>query len=391
MALKLPNIGKLLRTAAKLAVVLAIAALVIYKVYFAPVTVQAQKVTKGSVVAEVMGTGTLEARVRTSISPKISGRLVQLLADQGDRVTKGQLLATLDDGDLKQQVQVATAELAVTHAAVARSAMDIVRAEATAVLARVELERVARLVKSNTVTASEVDQGTERRDVAEADIKRAQLAKVEAEKSVIKAEASLRYYDERLADTKIVAPFDGLVVRRSRDPGDIVVPGTAILDVISTDELWVSAWVDETAMGQLAVSQSARITFRSAPDTSLTGKVARMSPQTDRETREFLVDVSVEQLPKTWAVGQRAEVYIETGRRPDVLMVPQRLVSWREGKAGVMVDSAGKAQWQGILLGLRGRENVEVTDGITLGQVVISAPPGAELPRDGRAIRYKQP
>jgi len=391
MALKLPNIGKLLRTAAKLAVVLAIAALVIYKVYFAPVTVQAQKVTKGSVVAEVMGTGTLEARVRTSISPKISGRLVQLLADQGDRVTKGQLLATLDDGDLKQQVQVATAELAVTHAAVARSAMDIVRAEATAVLARVELERVARLVKSNTVTASEVDQGTERRDVAEADIKRAQLAKVEAEKSVIKAEASLRYYDERLADTKIVAPFDGLVVRRSRDPGDIVVPGTAILDVISTDELWVSAWVDETAMGQLAVSQSARITFRSAPDTSLTGKVARMSPQTDRETREFLVDVSVEQLPKTWAVGQRAEVYIETGRRPDVLMVPQRLVSWRDGKAGVMVDSAGKAQWQGILLGLRGRENVEVTDGITLGQVVISAPPGAELPRDGRAIRYKQP
>ncbi len=391
MALGSFNVRKILRTAAKWAVVVAIAGFVVYKIYFAPVNVQAQKVTTGTVVAEIMGTGTLEARVRTSISPKISGRLVQLLVDQGDRVTKGQLLATLDDGDLKQQVQVAQAELAVTHAAVDRSAMDIVRAEATAILARVELERVARLVKSNTVSASEVDQGTERRDVAEADIKRAQLAKVEAEKSVIKADASLHYYEERLADTKIVAPFDGLVVRRSRDPGDIVVPGTAILDVISTDELWVSAWVDETAMGQLAVSQPARLVFRSAPDSSLSGKVARLSPQTDRETREFLVDVSVEQLPKTWAVGQRAEVYIETGRHTEVPTVPQRLVSWRDGKAGLMVDNAGKAQWQKVSLGLRGRENVEITGGITVGQVVISAPPGAELPRDGRSIRYQQP
>ena len=214
---------------------------------------------------------------------------------------------------------------------------------------------------------------------------------MEAEKSVLKAEESLRYYEARLADTKIVAPFDGLVVRRSRDPGDIVVPGTAILDVISTDELWVSAWVDETAMGQLAVSQPTRIVFRSAPDISLPGKVARLAPQTDRETREFLVDVSVAQLPKTWAVGQRAEVYIETGRRTDVLTIPQRFVSWRDGKAGVMVDHAGKAQRQKVSLGLRGRENVEIVDGLTPGQVVISAPPGTELPRDGRAIRYNQP
>lgn len=391
MALGLPNIRKLLRTAAKLAVVAVLAGLGVYKVYFAPVNVQAQKVTKGTVVAEAMGTGTLEARVRTSVSPKISGRLVQLLVDQGDRVTKGQLLATLDDGELKQQAEVAQAELAVAHASVDRSAMDIVRSEATAIFARAELKRVSGARVASAVSVNELDQATERRDVADSDAKRAQLAKVEAEKSVIKAEASLRYYEERLADTKIVAPFDGLVVHRSRDPGDIVVPGTAILEVISTDELWVSAWVDETAMGQLAVSQPARIVFRSAPDTSLPGKAARMSPQTDRETREFLVDVSVEQLPKTWAVGQRAEVYIETGRHTEVMTVPQRLVSWRDGKAGVMVDSAGKAQWQKVSLGLRGRENVEVTEGITAGQVIISVPPGSELPRDGRAIRYNQP
>lgn len=385
------NVRKLFRTTAKLAVVAALAGLVVYKVYFAPVSVQAQKIVKGTVVAEVMGTGTLEARVRTSISPKISGRLVQLLVDQSDRVTKGQLLATLDDGDLKQQVEVAKAELAVASASVDRSATDIVRAEATALLARTELTRVAQIRQSNAATVYELDVATERRDVGEADTKHAQLAKVEAEKAVIKAQESLRYYQERLADTKIVAPFDGLAVRRSRDPGDIVVPGTAILDVISTDELWVSAWVDETAMEQLAASQPARIVFRSAPDTSLPGKVVRLAPQTDRETGEFLVDVGVTQLPKTWAVGQRAEVYIETGRHTDVLVLPQRVIIWRDGKAGVMVDNSGKAQWQRVALGLRGRENVEVTDGVTASQVVISVPPGAELPHDGRTIRYNQP
>lgn len=391
MALGLPNIRRILRTTAKLAVVAALAGLVVYKVYFAPVTVQAQKVAKGTVVAEVLGTGTLEARVRTAISPKISGRLVQVQVDQGDRVTQGQLLATLDDGDLKQQVEVAKAELALASATVDRSATDIVRAQATALLTRTELTRVTQLQRSGGATSYELDQATERRDVGEADTKRTQLAKVEAEKAVLKAQESLRYYQERLADTKIVAPFDGLVVRRNRDPGDIVVPGTAILEVISTDELWVSAWVDETAMGRLAVSQPARIVFRSAPDTSLPGKVTRLAPQTDRETREFLVDVSVAQLPKTWAVGQRAEVYIETGRHTEVMTIPQRFVSWRNGKAGVLVDIAGKAQWQSVALGLRGRENVEVTDGLTMGQVVLGVPPGTELPRDGRAIRYGQP
>jgi len=391
MALGLPNMGKLLRTAAKLAVVMALAGLVVYQVYFAPVNVQVQQVAKGTVVAEVMGTGTLEARVRTTISPKISGRLVQVLVDQGERVIKGQLLATLDDGDLKQTVEVAKADLAVAQASVDRSATDIVRAEATALLTRTELARVEQLLRTNIVTTYELDQATERRAVADADTRRTQLVKVEAEKTVLKSQESLRYAQERLADTKIIAPFDGLVVHRSHDPGDIVVPGTAILEVISTEELWVSAWVDETAMARLAVSQPARIVFRSAPDISLPGKVVRLAPQTDRETREFLVDVSVTQLPKIWAVGQRAEVYIETGRHTEVMAIPQRLVSWREGQAGVMVDHGGKAQWQNVSLGLRGRENVEVLDGITAGQAVLSVLPGTELPRDGRAIRYGQP
>lgn len=391
MAARSSGLSRLLRLALKLGIVLALVGLAAYKLYFAPVAVQAHRVSRRTIVAEVMGTGTLEARVRGTVGPKVSGRLVQLLVDQNDRITKGKLLATLDDSDLQQQVEVARAELAVAIASVDRSAMDIVRAQATAVLARTELTRITELRRIQSGSANELDQATERRAVAEADDKRAQLAKVEAEKAVIKAEASVRFYEARLGDAKIVAPFDGLVVRRNREPGDVVIPGTAILDVISTEQLWVSAWVDETAMGRLAVSQPARIAFRSAPDSFLPGKVIRLASQTDRETREFLVDVGVEQLPRTWAVGQRAEVYIETGRREDVIVLPQRLVIWRNGKAGALVDDAGRARWREISLGLRGSEEVEVTAGLSVDQIVLGVPTGSDLPREGRAIEYPKP
>ncbi len=372
----------------KLIVFLIISGSVFYWVRFSPVKVQAFKVARGTVVNEVMGTGTLEARVRSSISPEISGLLVQVLVDQNDRVTKGQLLATLDDSDLLQQVEMAKAELAAAKASIDLSEAEITRAQATAVQAKSNFERVSTLRKSQALSQSDMDKALESRDVAESNLNRANLAKVEAKLIASKAEASLRYYQERLADTKLCAPFDGLIVRRNRESGDVVVPGSSILDMISTDQMWISAWVDETAMGLLSVNQTARIVFRSSPETPLKGHVMRISPRTDSETREFLVDVGVDQLPKIWAVGQRAEVYIEAGRQEGVLVLPQQLIVWRDGHSYVMTDNNGKARWQKVSIGLKGRENVEITDGLAEGQIVVGVSPGTDLPRNGRAVKH---
>jgi len=97
-----------------------------------------------------------------------------------------------------------------------------------------------------------------------------------------------------------------LITRRDRDVGDIVVPGAPIFKLVSTKEMWVSAWVDETAMAGLAKGQPARVVFRSEPKKNYEGKVSRLGSEVDRETREFLVDVGVDTLPENWAVGQRA-------------------------------------------------------------------------------------
>ena len=185
------------------------------------------------------------------------------------------------------------------------------------------------------------------------------------------AEKTLRYQRARFSDTTVTAPFDGLIVRRDRDPGSVVVPGSSVLVLVSTDELWVSAWVDETEMDRLRPGQSARVVFRSEPGKSYSGEVARLGREADRETREFLVDVWVRELPGNWAVGQRAEAYIEVARKADVTLLPARLVRRQNGKAGVFMVEGGKAKWQGVGLGLSGREDVEVVEGLSDGDAIV--------------------
>ena len=138
--------------------------------------------------------------------------------------------------------------------------------------------------------------------VAQADLERASAAVSEADRQFVAALERLHFQRARLADTRIYAPFDGLITRRDRDVGDIVVPGAAIFKLVSLQEMWVSAWIDETAMAALAKGQSARVVFRSEPKRNYEGKVSRIGSEVDRETREFLVDVGVEVLPQNWAV-----------------------------------------------------------------------------------------
>jgi HlyD family secretion protein len=371
----------------KLAIVAGAVALVIYQLHFAPAAVHHHVVAAGPITAEVMGTGTLEARVQATISAKIAGRIAQVYADQGDRVTEGQLLVTLDDGDLHQQVEMARAELAIAHAGVERADAEITRAEATARLAKLERDRTVQMRRGAAATEHELSVANERSGVADADLKRAQLARVELERQVLKAEETLRYYQERLEDTRIVSPFNGLVVLRSREPGDIVVPGSAIMQVIRTDRMWVSAWVDESVMSDLAVGQPARVVFRSQPDQFYRGEVARLASQTDRETREFVVDVTVDQMPQTWAVGQRAEVYIQTAHKDQVVLAPQRAIVWRGDRSGVFIADAGRARWREVKLGLHGETAVEVIEGLVGGeQLVWPAAAGGSL-TDGKAVK----
>jgi HlyD family secretion protein len=150
--------------------------------------------------------------------------------------------------------------------------------------------------------------------------------------------------------------------------------------------LWVSAWVDETEMSRIAVGQPARVAFRSEVAKTFRGEVARLGRETDRETREFTVDIRVLELPANWAVGQRAEVYIETARSDKANIIPASAVTWREGTAGVFVQLDGTAQWRPVKLGLSNHEQVEVLEGVSANEQILLPSEAAATSIEGRRI-----
>lgn len=350
-----------------------VAAAVAYYVWFAPVEVVEFPVRTSPITAEVMGTGTFEARTSATISPEITGRIVSIEVDQGDRVSKGQTLLRLDDNALNQQVDIAQAEVAAAEASVERLQADRLRARAVLDQARREHDRIQSLISRNSASSVEMDRAVEALQVAEADLGRSESAIQEARRSLIAAERTLDYRRALLAEAVIDAPFDGLIVRRTRDPGDVVVPGTPVLTLVSTEELWVRAWINESEIAKLQPGQAASVVFRSEPHHTYPGRVVRLGKEIDRETREFLVDVRVLDLPANWAVGQRSEVYIETARRRDATVVPAKLIQWQNGQAGAWVILEGRARFQPVSLGLRGREHVEILEGLQPGDPVVLA------------------
>ncbi len=377
-------------TAGKLALVLALIGAAVWWFKFAPVAIEKYPVASGEVVAEVMGTGTLEAHVKATISTKIPGRLAKVDVDQGDQVKGEQIVGRLADDDLKHEVEIEEANVAARKATVERLQADIVHAKATLELATATEGRKRRLIAAKAVSQEEFDQAVEALAVARAAQSRAEAALAEGRKQLVATEKALEFRQARLEDAIIKAPFAGVVIRRDRNAGDVVVPGSSILAVVSTEELWIGAWVDETQMARLQPGQPARVVFRSEPDRSYAGKVVRLGRETDRETRETRVDVAPRQLPANWSVGQRAEVYIETARKHAEAIVPLRFLVWREGQPGVFVEGNGRAEWRSLTLGLRGRDMAEVVDGLKSGEVVL-APAGANAAKVANGQRVVEP
>jgi len=364
----------------------AVVASIVYWVRFSPLPVSGHRVTRGAVTSEVMGTGTLEARVQTVVSSKIAGRISAMMVDQGDEVEEAQILLRLDDHELKQQVEIARSALAAANASVERVKAEAARAQAVLSQVRVDHKRNQNLFTSRSISATEMDKSEQALEVAEADLAKSKASVLEAKKNLIVAQNTLDYHLARLGDTVIKAPFSGLIVRRDREPGDIVVPGTSIFMLISTKELWISAWVDETEMSRVAAGQSARVIFRSEPDHPYPGKVMRLGREADRETRQFIVDVKPDNLPVNWAVGQRAEVFIKIAHKADAVLLPSKAILREEEKIGVLVEKDGRAVWRSIKIGLRGREEVEILEGLDPGETVITIPGSKDIPA-GRRVK----
>jgi HlyD family secretion protein len=296
----------------------------------------------------VFGLGSIEARVLSRVGFEVPGTLVEVLADHGDRVVAGAVLARLSTAS--QEARVARAEAAIlsVQAAVARAEAQRERAEAQLAQRRATAQRRRELANRGAGSAEAAELAETEATSAQADVGVNRADAMVARAALAEAQANLKAERTTLAKHILTAPFDAVVIARAREPGSALNPGEPVFTLVAPGSLWALAYVDEGRAGGIAEGQPARVTLRSRPDSPMEAEVVRIGLEADRVTEERRVYVRCRSCPVAPVIGEQAEVVIETGRLARALLVPEAAVHGFDGMRGTVwtVEQGRLAQRQ---------------------------------------------
>ena len=344
--------------------------------FLLPVNARAARVDFGPVSLEIRGTGTLESVQEVPLAFKVGGRIQDLPFDEGAPITQGQILGHLDPNDLREQLGVAQAARGVAQASIGKAEADISQARASLHRAQSDFERIKNLHAQGILSRADLDASQERLKVTEATVQAMGSVGNQAQRGESLAKGTEAIQRLAFQEGRLVSPVDGLLTRRLREPGNIVTAGTPVLTVVSTRKIWVRAWVDESDLGALQIGQVARIGLRSHPGKVFPGRVDRIGRQSDRQTHELLVDVELLELPPVFAMGQRADVQIQTRGPERTLRVP---LAFLNADGSIFVDRDGRVRRVNPTLGSKGSEFVEIKMGLAAGDLVLRSPTNTSL------------
>ena len=369
--------------------------------------------------ARAFGTGTVEARVYVEVGSKITGRVVKLLHDQGDVVEQGTLLAVLESDDLRQQrdqaafggqraleaVQLEQAALLRAQASLEARKATTTKVLANAELARVTFERYTRLhdreliarqdldVRATELRAAEADVLNTRAEITalEAEVRRGEVAIAVARREAAAAGAGLAVTEARLRDASVFAPFSGLILSRTVEPGAVIVPGVPLFKMVDPATVWVRINLDESLLGAVRLGQRAEITVRSRPGQTFRGQVVRIREESDRVTEELTVEIQFLGPPPRLRIGEQADATIVTRGVSEARVVPApALVQDERGRPTVVVVESGHARRRPVTIGARDPKSgaTEITGGIIDGERVVVGPrPFPSSAKDGQPLR----
>jgi HlyD family secretion protein len=342
----------------------------------APYRVESVSLEPHDVQREAFGVGTVEAKVVVSVGSKITGRVTALHVDQGDQVHKGQLLATLENQDFREQVAQAEHDLERTAADLVANEAAIRQAEANRALAQKNYERYRSLSQEGAVSRLDFEQKENEHVAAREAVNTLLAQRTALEKQQKKAAANLGFAKAKLADTMVYASCDGVVVSREVEVGDAVVAGAPLFRIVDCHTIWIRAHVDETVAGAIRVGQLARVILRSHPEQSLPGRVARVEVESDRVTEEKAVNVTFSVPAAIPPIGEQAEVYIITGQKAQVPALPQKVLVPIGKSYGVWLIQGGRVHLRQVQVGISDPSGwVEIVGGLDRAHGVALAPP----------------
>lgn len=349
-------------------------------IWYAPaVPVIAVKQTE--IRGRVHGAGTVQSKVPVAVSPKITGILEKLHADQGDLVQKGQLLAEIDSLELRAREAAARAAKSRTQRDLGRAQADLGKAQANLGLARSNYQRDLEVFKPGYISQAAFDTTKAQMKVAESEVNAFQAGVTALQAAVKQAESETQAAAALHNYTRITAPMDGLITVRKAEVGTTLVPGAPVFQMVDLNQVWLAAWIDQALVAQLREGRPARIKLRSGR--VFQGEVVRINKEADTVTRELEVDVKFARLPEPLVMGEEGEVEIDTGLQSGPA-VPLSAIIAKNGAKGVLVAEQGILRFRKVTLGLQDGARTTVPEGLKEGELVALNP--AAL-RPGQKIR----
>lgn len=266
---------------------------------------------RGEMIVSISATGRIDPLEQVEVKSKASGEIIELPIEEGDIVKRGDLIARLDRRTAQNDYDQAQADHSV--------------AEITVRQRQRELDRLKTLFENKLASESELDN--------------AKLAYEEANARMVRAKAALSTVDERLRDTEIRAPLDGVVIDRPVEIGQIissgtttVTGGTLLCTVANMKQVYVVASVDETDIGKITIGLPAFITPDAYPETRLIGTVERIAPKSkvEQNVTVFEVTALVDNADDLLKSGMNSSVEVVTDQADNSILIPIRAVEMRQ-------------------------------------------------------------
>lgn len=339
----------------------------------------------GTSASVLDATGYVVARRMATVSSKITGRVREVLIEEGQRVEAGEVMATLDPIDADAQRDLAAAQVAASRSQIAGARAQLREAEANAA-------RLGGLVRQQLVSKAQYEQA-----IAQRDALRAQLAS--AQRNVQVAGQQLRIAGHGVDNTVVRAPFAGVVIAKAAQPGEIVSPlsagggftRTGIGTIVDMDSLEVEVDVGEAFIGRVKPKMPVEAILNAYPEWKIPAEVIAIIPAADRGKATVKVRIALKRRDPRIVPDMGVRVsFLEQAqpaapkRKPGVL-VPAAAIVARDGDDVAFVVANGKAQRRMLKLGRTLGEDREVLEGLAGGETVVLDPPEDLV--DGASVR----
>ncbi len=328
-------------------------------------------------VQTVVATGRVVTVSRTQVGSEITGVVLKRLVQEGDRVTRGDLLLMLRSDELTAQVRQAEAALnELMSSTRPQASVDLANAQVQLAQASRELQRRRILAKDSVISKEELEQSEKaeslaRNNVESARLKALALAPGKAEEIVLRER--LVALQAQLAKTQVRSEVTGIVLTRNVEPGDLVQPDMTLFTIALDGNTEIRVPLDERNLPRLALQQNASVIADAYPDRLFPAQINFIAPSIDPERGTVEVRLTVDPVPDFLRQDMTVSVNIETDQRAHTRVIPNDALSNVQGnKAIVLLLRDGKIHRQTVTLGLRGLAMSEVVSGLQDGEQVLA-------------------